>query len=127
MPNLSHLPSILIVEDEALILLDLQQTLEDSGATGVVTATSIEEALAAIEARKPDCAVLDLHLGRSGWSYPVAHRLKELGVPFVFSSGTVEVTDGFHDVPLVMKPFSSDQLLAALIQVTAEDANEAAE
>ena len=85
----------------------------------VLTATSSDEAKTIIAAGGLDAAILDLHLGDE-WSYDVANLLKKSGVPFVFSSGTVEVADGFHDVPLVMKPFSADQLVAALLQVTAD-------
>ena len=127
MANISHLSRMLVVEDEALILLDIETTVRDAGVADVVAATSVEEAMAAIDAGSFDAAVLDLHLGRSGWSYDVAHRLKQKGVPFIFSSGTVDVADGFHDVPLVMKPFSSAQLVAALLQVTADRHAQAAQ
>ena len=78
----------------------------------------IEDALLAIDTSVFDAAVLDLHLGRSGWTYEVARRLREKGVPFVFSSGSPDVAEAFKNVPLVLKPFSSDQLVAALIDVT---------
>jgi CheY-like chemotaxis protein len=127
MANLSHLDRILVVEDEALIMLDLQQTLEDAGVREVVTAATTEDAMAAIKAHSFDAAVLDLHLGRSGWTYDIAHALQTMNVPFVFSSGTAEVADGFHQVPLVTKPYSEEQMIAALLQVTVEDASEAAQ
>jgi len=127
MANLSHLDVVLVVEDEALILLDIEQTLAEADVGQVVAATNVEDALAAIAVRSIDAAVLDLHLGRSGWSYEVAKRLTESGVPFIFSSGTVDVAEGYRDVPLLMKPFSADQLVAALLQVTAADPAEAAQ
>ncbi len=127
MANLSHLNRILVVEDEALILLDLQQTLEDAGVRDVIITATTEEAMAAIDAHGFDAAVLDLHLGRSGWSYDIAHTLQAIGVPFVFSSGSAEVADGFRHVPLITKPFSEEQMIAALLQVTAEDAQQAAQ
>jgi FixJ family two-component response regulator len=63
--------------------------------------------------------VLDVHLRRGNRCYELAQRLIEKGVPFVFLSGTPDVAEGFHDVPLVMKPFSSEQLLTAIAGVTA--------
>ncbi|MEO8758618.1 MAG: response regulator [Devosia sp.] len=120
MANLSHLSRVLVVEDEGLILLDLESSLLDAGVAAVVTAATLDEALLAVDAGQFDAAVLDLHLGRSGWSYEIARRLVQKGVPFIFSSGTVAIADGFREVPLVMKPFSSDQLVAALLQVTAD-------
>ena len=120
MANLSHLSRVLVVEDEGLILLDIEQTLRDAGASDILLASTAADALQMIDAADFDAAVLDLHLGRGGWSYDTARRLVEKGVPFVFSSGTIDVVEGFRNVPLVMKPFSSDQLVAALLQVTAD-------
>jgi CheY-like chemotaxis protein len=125
--NLTHLDRVLVVEDEALIMLDIEATLLDAGVKQVATATSVEEALRAIDSDSLDGAVLDLHLGRSGWSYDVARRLQQKGVPFVFSSGTVEAADGFRDVPLVIKPFLAEQLIAGLLQVTADRSDVAAQ
>ena len=118
MADLSHLGRVLVVEDEALILIDVEQTLADTGVATVLSAVTADDALAIIDAAPLDAAVLDLHLGRDGWSYDIARRLQEKGVPFVFSSGSVSVADGFHDVPLVTKPFSSEQLIDAIIDVT---------
>jgi len=120
MADLSHLRRILVVEDEALILLDLEQTLAEAGVETVLAASTVADALKMVDMGEPDAAILDLHLGRDGWSYDVAHRLKEKGVPFVFSSGTVEVADGFHDVPLVLKPFASNHLIETLAATCAE-------
>ena len=130
MANLSHLSRVLVVEDEALIALDIEVTLRDAGVGAIVSAAAVSEALAMIDQEQLDGAVLDLHLGRSGWSYDVAHRLRAKGVPFVFSSGTTDVVEGFDDVPLVAKPFSTGELLAALERVTArrpDDATKIAE
>lgn len=118
MADLSHVPRILLLEDDGLIALDVEATLQDAGAGQVMSLARIEDALMAIDASEFDAAVLDLHLGRSGWTYEVARRLQEKGVPFVFSSGSNEVAEAFRNVPLVMKPFSSDQLVAALVDVT---------
>ena len=120
MANLNHLSTILVCEDEALILMDIESTLLSAGVGVVQSAMSLEEGLAMAGTGQFDAAVLDLHLGRDGWSYEIAHRLKEKGVPFIFSSGTIDVVEGFHDVPLVMKPFSTDQMISALLQVTAD-------
>ena len=120
MADISHLSRILVVEDEALILLDLEQTLAEAGVQTVLAASTVADALKMVDMAQPDAAIVDLHLGRDGWSYDVARRLKEKGVPFVFSSGTVEVAEGFHDVPLVLKPFASDRLIETLAAACSE-------
>lgn len=118
MADLSHIPRILLLEDDGMIALDIETTLQDAGAREIMSLTTIEGALRAIEGGTFNAAILDLRIGPDGWAYDVAGRLKQKGVPFIFSSGTSEVPDDFRDVPLVMKPFSSDQLVAALLNVT---------
>jgi CheY-like chemotaxis protein len=120
MATLSHLNRMLILEDQALILLDLEMTLAEAGVAEIYSATTTDDAMAIVERGGLDAAVLDLHLGATGWSYDVARRLEALKVPFIFSSGTVDIADGFQHVPLLTKPFSEDQLLSALLQVTAD-------
>jgi DNA-binding response OmpR family regulator len=127
MANLRHLSRVLVCEDEALILMDIEATLREAGVADILSGLSVAEGEAHLAAHDCDAAILDRHLGSDGWSDALAHRLRAKGVPFVFLSGTVEVADGFRDVPLVMKPFSTDQLVAALLQVTAGGRNEAAE
>ena len=113
MAGLSHLRRMLVLEAEALILLDLEQTLTEAGVQTVLVAATTDDALAIVDAAL-DAAILDLNLGRGGWSYDVARRLQQKGVPFVFSSGTNDVVEGFEGIPMVLKPFSSDQMINTL-------------
>ena len=114
MEDLSHIRRMLVLEDEALILLDLEQTLMEAGVETVLAAATNDDALAIVDGAALDAAILDLNLGRGGWSYDVARRLQQKGIPFVFSSGTDQVAAGFEGVPLVVKPFSSDQVVNTL-------------
>jgi CheY-like chemotaxis protein len=59
---------ILIVEDELVIAEDLKDTLEDLGYEVVGIAISAREALAMIEEKSPDLALLDVQIkgGRDG-------------------------------------------------------------
>lgn len=117
MANFNHLSTVLIVEDEALIALDLETTLGDCGVARVLAASTIADALVLIETNDIDAAILDLRLGSNDWTYGIAAALTERGIPFIFSSGTSSVATGFEQVPLVGKPFSEEQLLEALQQV----------
>jgi len=114
MAILSPLRRMLVVEDEALILLDIEQTLRDAGVEQVFTAANTEDALAIVEATPLDAAVLDLRLGREGSSDEIARWLQQKDVPFAFLSGSVGVVEGFAEAPLLNKPFSSDELVAVL-------------
>jgi DNA-binding response OmpR family regulator len=118
MPCLSHVARLLLLEDDGMIALHIETTLVDAGVGEVVYLARIEDALRAIEVSSFNAAILDLRIGARGWAYDVAGRLRQKGVPFIFSSGAGEVMENYRDVPLVMKPFSSDQLIAALVDVT---------
>ncbi len=110
---------ILVVEDEALVATVMEIGLLDAGAEVVGPAACVDEALGLIE--RTACggglsaAVLDVHLeGAAIW--PVADRLADLGVPFVFATGYGVYCDrGAHtSAPVVAKPFDPDTLVAAI-------------
>jgi DNA-binding response OmpR family regulator len=112
---------LLVVEDEFLILLDIQSTLETAGAKSVVTASRVQDALNAIADSEKigarfDAALLDLKLDHES-SAPIAERLASAGVPFIFLTGAptdIALAKQFGSIPIVGKPFDSATLLAAL-------------
>ncbi len=106
---------ILIVEDETIIAFLLEDMLIELGCSDIRLAADIEEALAAIDERSPDIAVLDVNLGGVE-VFPVAERLKVSGIPFVFTTGYGR--DGlpalWAETPVVQKPFQAAALATAL-------------
>jgi CheY-like chemotaxis protein len=76
---------ILLVEDEALIALDVARALRAAGAS-VVAAGYVESGLYTTEHPYLSAAVIDLHLGGEDGT-AVCRRLRQLGVPFVVHSG----------------------------------------
>jgi len=78
--------SVLVVEDEAIISFLLEDMLLELGAADVRIAANVGTALAMIDTQRPDLAVLDVNLGGER-VYPVAERLENSGVPFVFTTG----------------------------------------
>jgi DNA-binding response OmpR family regulator len=104
---------ILIVEDEALICLLLETILVEAGYDPVI-ASSLHDASAEIARRRPDIAILDLHLNGER-VHPVAAELAAAGVPFIFATGggSLEV-EGFAGRPQIRKPFQEAELLAAI-------------
>lgn len=117
---------ILVVEDEFLILLDIQSTLESAGAS-VVPASRVQDAVQAIvDSEKTggmiDAAVLDLKLDHES-SAPIAERLSPGKVPFVFLTGAptdVTLAKQYGSAPIVGKPFNADTLLTALMNALAK-------
>ena len=110
---------VLIVEDEALIAMQLEDELTDAGAEVVGPVASVDEALALIETAYGDgglsAAVLDMNL-QGETVLPVADRLAVLRVPFVFTTG---YADGGQRGPhkaasTLLKPFNSGALPDAI-------------
>ncbi|KHA64177.1 MULTISPECIES: response regulator [Sphingomonas] len=107
---------ILIVEDEPLIAMMLEDFLEvlDKGVAGSVD--TVADALHRISAGGVDAAILDVNLRGGEKSTPIAERLAEGGIPFVFATGGGD--DGldprFRDRPRLQKPFTMDGVAKAL-------------
>ena len=111
---------ILIVEDEALVALDLELAFEDEGAEIVGPALSLRDALELLQSEVPiDGAVLDVDLGGKN-VYPVAEVLRERGVPFVFHTGhatRASLEQLFPGAITCSKPTLPSALIAALLQL----------
>jgi DNA-binding response OmpR family regulator len=103
--------SILIVEDEPLIVMDLTLALEHTGAE-LTTTNTLKHALLLVEHDGLSAAILDHALG-DGNSSLLYKRLAERGVPFLIYSGyTAEAVK--RGVPYISKPASHDVLVAAV-------------
>lgn len=105
---------ILIVEDEPLIAMMLEDFLDAMGKQPVATCDSVEGAIAAITADRPDAAILDVNLSGGAKSWPVADALAAAGVPFVLSSGGDEVVPAHAARPRLSKPYTMDGVEKAL-------------
>jgi CheY-like chemotaxis protein len=111
MPN-----DVLIVEDDPIIALDFEDTLLGFGVKTIRTAASVAKALALIEQRAPDYALLDVGLIREK-SFAVAERLVALKIPFVFVTGygaDARLPAEFVNQPRLPKPYSTNALRALL-------------
>jgi len=104
--------SILIVEDEPLIVMDITQALEDSGAE-LTTTNTLRHALLLVEHDGLSAAILDHALG-DGDSSLLCARLKKRGIPFVIYSGYERVEGACKGAPHIAKPASQQELLAAV-------------
>jgi PAS domain S-box-containing protein len=105
---------VLIVEDAALLAMELETGLSEAGAIVVGPAYELEEALALLDQRI-DAAVLDANLNGLSVS-PVADILAERGVPFVFATGYGDAggaPSGFG-APVIRKPYDVTQVTAAV-------------
>ena len=107
--------TILVVEDEFLIALDIVAALEHAGIAVAGPASTVSDALAAIEREPLRGALLDAHLGGES-AGRIADALQARGLPFAFVSGygRESLPPAYRNAPLVRKPFTDRDLLAAI-------------
>ena len=106
--------TVLVVDDEMIICLDIQIQLEALGHRTLVAAT-YADALHIVETEPIDIVVLDFHLSdRSADGF--AGELRRRDIPFILCSGSTleELSAVFPGIPLVTKPFMTEQLVSAL-------------
>jgi DNA-binding response OmpR family regulator len=114
--------TILIVEDRALIAVDIETALDELGASSIVTAgggESFSPTAAALS--RFDLAIVDIH-SRSASGSDLASNLDGYGVPVIFlttdpGSNGIPVFAGRHAV--VQKPFTYEDLRAAIAGLVA--------
>ena len=104
--------TILIVEDEAIIAMDLTMAFEDAGAEVTSTGT-LKHALLLVEHDGLSAAILDQGI-KGGDSSLLSKRLKERGVPFLIYTGHSDAEAVKQGVPHVSKPASHEVLVAAV-------------
>jgi len=113
---------ILIVEDEVLVAMDLTAQVEALGAQVLGPAHSLRDALDLVDVEDVDLALLDVNL-RGQPSFPVARRLQERHVPFLFLTGydSPGMGEGFDHVRVLPKPIEG-QMLSKAIRATLSSA-----
>jgi len=113
----------MVVETNYLIASVIEAPLLQSG-FAVVIATSSEEALQVLAAGQVHLALIDFRVEHGGSDGLVA-RLQQLGVPYIFCTAASfeEVHEHFPNARVMAKPFSDDDLLAAVAtMISAPDA-----
>jgi CheY-like chemotaxis protein len=112
-------PRVLVVEDEALLALELETGLRELGCEVVGPARNLAEAQRLAEAEpRLAAAVLDVNLGGGELVFPVADALAARGVPYLLatgygSAGPLEGRDA-GAVAVLRKPYQRAALAAAL-------------
>jgi DNA-binding response OmpR family regulator len=110
--------TVIVVENEILIALDIQSILAKLFPDAILLARSLSEAWDLIEqAGAPRLAILDVMLV-DGKCFPLARHLQNLAVPIVFLTGASEIVpDEFAGYPVIDKPFMADDLIAAIKKI----------
>ena len=107
--------NVLIVEDEALVAMDLEFMLEEAGHKPIGLADDLASALKVIEKRRPDLALVDMQLALGESGLRVAQTLHEQGIPVLFATGNCPGEKGRpFAIGCVHKPIVDRSLRTAL-------------
>ena len=107
---------ILVVEDDALIAMEMGERLEDFGYAPLGPAGTIEAAETLLRDERPAAALLDANLAGVS-SVPLGAKLAAMGVPVAFCTGYDAIKNlppELARAPILTKPISDDALSAAL-------------
>jgi CheY-like chemotaxis protein len=104
---------VLVVEDETLNGLDIMATLSGAGIQSVGPYPTVGGALAAIEGRTFDAALVDINLNGVP-SFHVAATLRRKEIPFAFVTAydPIVLLEELRSVPLLRKPYNQYELLS---------------
>lgn len=96
---------VLIVEDEYFIATDIKRTLKGEGAEIVGPVGNLESGLSLAD-EELDAAILDVNL-EEALSYPIADRLRDRRVPYLFLTGydAWSLPAEHRDTARLAKPF----------------------
>ncbi len=111
----SDRPRVLVVEDEALLALEIAKVLSEAGYTVIGPARTVAQALDLAARAGCQAAVLDVRL-RNETAEHVAHELRGRGMPFVTLSGCSpsRLPPVFSEAPFIEKPLKPEVLIAEL-------------
>lgn len=107
---------LLVVEDSALLAMDVELTAVDLGLARVSIAPDAAKALQLLEAGDIDAALVDFFLGGED-GLAVARRLTDLNIPFALMTGTSDLAwleAQVPGVPILGKPFTRERLAETL-------------
>jgi CheY-like chemotaxis protein len=112
--------TVLIIEDEPVIALDIESMVEDLGHEVIGVARTHREALAQVQRARPGLVLADIQLADGSSSLDAVNAiLMQFEVPVIFVTAYPErLLTGNKPEPafLITKPFRSDMLKATISQ-----------
>ena len=111
--------TILVVEDEPLVAIDIADSFRSVGAQ-VIIARTLEHAIREATAADLTAAVIDHAMHDGVTTSDVCAALKEREIPFIAYSGFTKLEGACADGELVHKPATPTMLLASLQGVLAQ-------
>ena len=116
----SEQPTVLVVEDEVIIALDLSETVRDLGFRVEGPYANNSHAIIAIDQEMPDFAILDVRTA-DGEVFPLADALTAAGVPIIFHSGHItecEIAERYPDAQTASKPCPPGKLVKMITEAS---------
>src|SRR5439155_25198117 len=106
---------ILIVEDSPVVAPFTADIIGEMGCAVVGPAPTMAAARELVESGGFDAAIMDIHI-RGERVFPLCELLANRNVPFVLTSGYADwqMPEKWQDRPRLQKPYTFDQLEAAL-------------
>lgn len=115
-------PTIMILDDQLLVAFQAARLLEKNGFQILGPFADIDAALAGLEERSPDGAILDINLGNGVTSEALADLLMKRNLPFVFYTGygsANTLPERFSHVAVLSKPVHPEELISTANMLTA--------
>jgi len=109
---------VMVVEDNAVLAMEIGELVADMGHVVCGTAANQREALSLLKAEKPTLALLDVRLADGSSGVEIARHLRRtraLRTIFVTAfDGDLEEMDACHLGQIVRKPFTAEAIRAAI-------------
>jgi PAS domain S-box-containing protein len=120
MGSATHSPKVLIVEDEAIISLDIKRLLSSSGYGVAAVAATAEQAIQLVQSDAPDLVLMDIHLKGPVDGIETALQIREkFGLPVVFvtahaDKNTLQRARETEPFGYIVKPISALSLTSTI-------------
>ena len=111
--------SIIYVEDEIIVAIEIAEQLRDLGFRDVRTAHTLRAAEALVTEAMPDVALLDVNLGNGERTTELGLKLRDSGAAVIFASGynKSELSDRLQSFDFLEKPLGRKEILGALTRL----------
>ena len=110
--------TVMIVEDEFLLAMDVEAILDRHGYRVVGPAPTVEQALGLLSRERPDIVLLDVSL-RGEWATPVADALRKAAIPYLlmsaYGANELEPSGLLDGTQNIGKPVVERRLVGALV------------
>lgn len=111
--------NVFVVEDEALVALNLEDMLDELGCSVIGPAMRLGKAREMIDGGvDADVAILDVNIAGEP-VFPIAEQLASRGIPIIFATGYGQagLPTTWHGNPILQKPYTLEEVSGSLEKV----------